>query len=161
MPPISRRRIGRPLRAYVDTSVFGGIYDPEFRRPSEQFFAEVRDGSIAILVSPATADEVAGAPERVRAVFREHAAYMELVENTAEAARLAQAYLVARVARRVAAVDALHVATATVAYADVLVSWHFKDIVQLRRIRGFHAVNVANGYPLIEIRSPLEVIYEP
>jgi hypothetical protein len=29
---------------------------------------------------------------------------------------------------------------------------------QLRRIRGFHAVNVLRGYPLIEIRSPLEVI---
>ena len=34
---------------------------------------------------------------------------------------------------------------------------NFKHLVQLRRIRGFHAVNVLRGYPLIEIRSPLEV----
>jgi hypothetical protein len=72
---------------------------------------------------------------------------MELVENSAEAAALADAYLKAKVVRRVARVDALHVATASVARADVLVSWNFGDIVQLKRIRGFHAVNLAHGYP--------------
>ncbi len=55
-------------------------------------------------------------------------------------------------------VDALHVALASVAQAEVLVSWNFKHLVQLRRIRGFHAVNVLHGYPLLEIRSPREVI---
>jgi len=40
-----------------------------------------------------------------------------------------------------------------------VVSWNFKHLVQLRRIRGFHAVNVLRGYPLIEIRSPLEVTH--
>lgn len=44
------------------------------------------------------------------------------------------------------------------AAADALVSWNFKHLVQLRRIRGFHAVNVLRGHPLIEIRPPLEVI---
>ena len=28
----------QPLRAYVDTSVFGGVHDEEFRDPSERFF---------------------------------------------------------------------------------------------------------------------------
>ncbi len=42
--------------------------------------------------------------------------------------------------------------------ALVVVPAVFKHLVQLRRIRGFHAVNVLRGYPLIEIRSPLEVI---
>ena len=156
-----RHRIGRPLRAYVDTSVFGGVHDVEFQQPSERFFAAVTAGDIIILVSAATADEIAGAPEVVQHTFREHFPRMELLENSPEATRLAQAYLAAKVVRRSAQVDALHVATASVARTDVLVSWNFRDIVQLKRIRGFHAVNVAHGYPLIEIRSPLEVIYEP
>jgi len=160
MARVSTQRIGRPLRAYVDTSVFGGVHDDEFRAASEQFFAMARAGAITLLVSAATADEIAGAPSAVQEVFGDHAPYMELLENTPEMVRLAEAYLAARVVRRIARVDALHVATASVARADVLVSWNFHDIVQLRRIRGFHAVNVANGYPLIEIRSPIEVIYE-
>jgi len=40
---------------------------------------------------------------------------------------------------------------------DVLVSWNFRHIVNLDRIRGFNAVNLRGGYALLEIRSPLEV----
>ena len=69
-----------------------------------------------------------------------------------------QAYLTAGVVPPASRVDALHVALASVAGADALVSWNFKHLVQLRRIRGFHAVNLLRGYPLIEIRSPLEVV---
>ena len=35
--------------------------------------------------------------------------------------------------------DALHIALATAARVDVLVSWNFKHIVNLRRIHGFDA----------------------
>jgi hypothetical protein len=160
MARTSQSRIERALRVYLDTSVFGGVHDDEFRVASERFFNAVRSGSIVIMVSPATTIEIGNAPEPVQETFRQHAAFTELVENTAEATRLADAYLAAKVVRRAARVDALHVATASVARADVLVSWNFRDIVQLNRIRGFHAVNLTHGYPLIEIRSPLEVVYE-
>jgi predicted nucleic acid-binding protein len=54
--------------------------------------------------------------------------------------------------------DAQHIATATVSHADVLVSWNFKHIVNLLRIRAYNAVNLKYGYPLLEIRTPQEVI---
>jgi len=44
-----------------------------------------------------------------------------------------------------------------VARVDVLVSWNFKHIVNLRRIHAYNAVNLKNGYPLLEIRTPREV----
>jgi len=53
--------------------------------------------------------------------------------------------------------DAQHIAVATVARVDVLVSWNFRHIVNLDRIDGFNAVNLRGGYPLREIRSPREV----
>jgi predicted nucleic acid-binding protein len=54
--------------------------------------------------------------------------------------------------------DALHIALATAARVDVLVSWNFKHIVNLRRIHAFNAVNLKHGYPVLEIRNPREVI---
>jgi len=54
--------------------------------------------------------------------------------------------------------DALHVALATVARADLIVSWNFKHIVHFDKIRGFNAVNLREGYIPIEIHSPLEVV---
>ncbi len=154
------RAAGRPLRVYVDTSVFGGVHDDEFRAPSERFFAAVRDGAFTILVSEALVVEISSAPTVVQATFEAHREHMEALETTAEAAALAAAYLAAGVVPAASRVDALHVALASVARADVLVSWNFQHLVQLRRIRGFHAVNVLRGYPLLEIRSPREVIDE-
>ena len=147
-----------PLRVYVDTSVFGGVHDDEFRAPSERFFAAVRDGAFTILVSEALVVEIGNAPEAVQATFEAHRAHMEALETPAEALALAEAYLPAKVVPAPSRVDALHVALASVAPADAVVSWNFEHLVQLRRIRGFHAVNVLRGYPLIEIRSPREVI---
>lgn len=118
----------------------------------------MRDGAFVLLVSEALALEIASAPPRVQATFETHRVHAEGLETTAEAAELAAAYLAAGVVPAASRVDALHVALASVARADAVVSWNFKHLVQLRRIRGFHAVNVLRGYPLIEIRSPLEVI---
>lgn len=147
-----------PLRIYVDTSVFGGVHDDKFRAPSKSFFSAVRDGAFTLLVSEALVVEISNAPAVVQATFEAHRSHMEALETTAEATTLAEAYLAALVVPSASRVDALHVAFASVAGADALVSWNFKHLVQLRRIRGFHAVNVLRGYPLIEIRSPVEVI---
>ena len=53
--------------------------------------------------------------------------------------------------------DLLPVGLATVANVDVLVSWNFKHIVRLERIRLYSAVNLEAGYRPIEIYSPREV----
>jgi hypothetical protein len=55
-------------------------------------------------------------------------------------------------------VDALHVALATVAEVDVLVSWDFKHMVNLNRIQGYNGVNLIRGYGIVEIRRPKEVL---
>lgn len=54
--------------------------------------------------------------------------------------------------------DAQHIAMATVARVDALVSWNFRHVVNLSRIHEYHGVNVTLGYPAIEIRSPREVL---
>ena len=56
--------------------------------------------------------------------------------------------------------DAQHIAIASVERVDVLVSWNFQQIVNLNSIRAFNAVNLKLGYPILEIRSPREVLYE-
>ena len=50
------------------------------------------------------------------------------------------------------------IAIATVAGVDVLVSWNFKHIVNLRKIKLFNSVNLQEGYNILEIRTPKELI---
>lgn len=82
---------------------------------------------------------------------------LELIHQNAESEALAEEYIRQAVVSRRMLADAQHIAVATVARVDVLVSWNFRHIVNLDRIHGFNAVNLRAGYPLLEIRSPLEV----
>jgi len=76
-----------------------------------------------------------------------------------EAKELATLYLDGGILGRASAEDAFHVAIATVAGADLILSWNFKHIVNYERIRKFNAVNLMNGYKTLDIRSPWEMEY--
>lgn len=54
--------------------------------------------------------------------------------------------------------DALHVALATLAKADAIVSWNFKHLVNPIKIRMFNEVNISRGYGTIVIMSPEEIV---
>ena len=83
---------------------------------------------------------------------------MEEVVFDEEASRLADQYIASKTIGVGNIEDAQHIATATVHRVDVLVSWNFKHIVNLERIRGYNSVNLRLGYPLLEIRTPQEVV---
>lgn len=63
-----------------------------------------------------------------------------------------------RVVGNSASDDAFHVALAIVHGADLIVSWNFKHLVHVDRIRAFNSVSVQMGYNTIDIRSPKEVV---
>lgn len=148
-------------RVYVDTSVFGGTQDDEFCEPSLHFFRAVAHGAYGVLVSDMTYDELAPAPEPVRAVLEAIPEdCIDFVPITPEAEDLAQAYIKGGALGQSSQEDALHVALATVAGADLILSWNFKHIVNYQRIRKFNAMNILQGYKTLDIRSPLEIVDE-
>ena len=148
-------------RVYIDTSVIGGCEDEEFSKWSIQLFDEFREGLRIAVVSDLTRRELEGAPETVKQILLSLPdPNVVNVFLTEEAETLAQNYIDDGVvsARHIA--DAQHIAIASVQRVDVLVSWNFQQIVNLDRIRAFNSVNLKSGYPILEIRSPREVIHE-
>jgi len=152
----------RPMRLYSDTSVFGGCFDTAFDRSSRRLFEDVRAGLYRLIVSDVTLRELERSPDAVQRVFLELPdVQVERVLLSSESLTLRDEYLSAGVLAVRWIDDAAHVALATVARADALVSWNFRHLVHLERIRQFNAVNLRLGYPLIEIRSPRELVHEP
>ncbi|MEW6619198.1 MAG: PIN domain protein [bacterium] len=148
-------------RVYIDTSVIGGCEDEEFSQWSIQLFKEFRQGLRIAVVSDLTHKEIEKAPESVRKIlFSLPDANVENVFLTEEADILAQNYIDEGVVSAKHIVDAQHIAIASVERVDVLVSWNFQQIVNLNRIHAFNSVNLKLGYPILEIRSPREVIHE-
>lgn len=149
------------LHIYLDTPVIGGCYDEEFAEDSRRLFEAIRNGRAVALLSPITTEELEDAPRQVRQVLDSlPPEQQEGLPLTDEVSALAQAYLDAGIVSANYAADALHIAFATVYTADVLTSWNFRHIVNLRRIQQFNAVNLAQGYRTIEIRSPRELFVD-
>jgi predicted nucleic acid-binding protein len=147
------------LRVYTDTSVIGGAEDSEFRGASRRLLEAFRRGDMSLVISELTLRELEPAPPGVRdALALIHPDLIEVLAVSQEAEELASAYIAdGAVGARMRA-DALHIALASVARVDVLVSWNFKHIVNLTRIHAYHAVNLKRGYPILEIRTPREVV---
>jgi hypothetical protein len=147
------------LRVYTDTSAFGGCEDEEFAEHSVRLLDSFVRGERVLVLSSLTVQELAMAPAEVRGrlatVPQEH---VELLQLDAEARELAEDYIEAAVLTARMRADAQHIAIATVGRVDVLVSWNFKHIVNLQRIHGYNSVNLRKGYPMIEIRTPREVL---
>lgn len=146
-------------RFYFDTSVFGGVYDIEFEEASVQLFEKVKLGQIVCVYSNLTEGELFDAPERVRSFFRDlPKEHLEAIEINDEAINLAKNYIDERVVGKTSFDDCVHIALATIHKVDILVSWNFKHIVNIYRIRGYNAVNLRLGYQTLEIRSPKDII---
>src|ERR1017187_2573158 len=83
---------------------------------------------------------------------------IEFIYSTQEAEDLADLYLDGKVVGRTSRADCLHIAMATLCNADILISWNFKHIVNVHRIRGYNSINYKKGYKMLEIRSPREIL---
>jgi hypothetical protein len=80
-----------------------------------------------------------------------------LIRVTPEALILQSAYQAHGVLPARFRADMLHIALATIADVDVLVSWNFRHIVRLDKIGLFNGVNLELGYRTLSIYSPREV----
>jgi predicted nucleic acid-binding protein len=146
-------------RVYTDTSVIGGSEDSEFRGASRRLLEAFQRGDLTLVISELTLRELEAAPAPVRdALGRIRPDLIEVLPVSREVEDLAAAYIADGAVGPSMRADALHIALATVARVDVLVSWNFKHIVNLTRIHAYNAVNLKRGYPLLEIRTPREIV---
>jgi predicted nucleic acid-binding protein len=146
-------------RFYFDTSVFGGLFDAEFEEETTLLFEKVKLRQIKCIYSNLTESELTNAPERVRDFFETLPnEFKEKVLVTPEALKLAQTYVDEKVIGETSLDDCIHIATATLNKVDMLVSWNFKHIVNVYRIRGYNSINLRLGHGTLEIHSPKEIV---
>jgi predicted nucleic acid-binding protein len=147
------------MKFYIDTSIFGGYFEKEFQLWTRKLLDKVLLGEFTAVVSDITLAELENAPQSVREladkIISENA---ELVIAGQLDKDLADKYLKEKIVTEKFRADALHIAIATVNKVDVLISWNFKHIVNLNRIRKYNSVNLKHGHSMIEIRSPMDIV---
>lgn len=146
-------------RIYLDTSVFGGYYDSEFELWTKILFEKIINGEYKIIYSKLIDIELFSAPDQVKEIV-ELIPEKDIirVDITDEANALAEQYLSENVVGKTSRADCTHIAIATLNNEDILVSWNFKHIVNINRIRGYNSVNYKYGHKILEIRTPREIL---
>jgi len=149
------------MRIYVDTSVFGGCFDSEFESWSIRLIEKFKIGKYKAVISEVTEAELEFAPKHVQEVlFDIPKKHLEVVKLSDEAKNLATIYIKEKIVTLKSLSDTQHIAMATINQVDLLVSWNFKHIVNYDRIRLYNAVNLKQGYKILEIRNPRDLTDE-
>ena len=146
-------------RIYIDTSVIGGYYDIEFETVTRLLFGRIENKEFEVFFSEVNEEELLFAPEHVKVIKNLIPAdCFNYIEITEEAKKLKQIYISEKALGKASENDAYHIAFASIHRVDCLISWNFKHIVNFDKIKMFNSVNLRFGYPLIDIRSPLEFL---
>lgn len=136
------------MRINIDTPVIGGVFTKVFLVDTIPLFEHVINKDATIPVSSLLEAELLRAPAHVKNDLKSlPKSQIERVEVTREALKLADLYISEKVVGKSSLIDCQHIAIATVSHADVLASWNFKHIVNLKRIRGYDLINLRHGYP--------------
>ena len=146
-------------RIYIDTSAIGGYFDEEFEAATKQLFDRIINKDFEVYFSEVNETELSLAPQHIRdlknLIPQECYKYLPLND---EAKQLAETYVNEKALGQASMNDAFHIAIASVNRLDCLVSWNFKHIVNFDKIKLFNSINLRLGYPLIDIRTPLEFL---
>jgi predicted nucleic acid-binding protein len=135
-------------------------FDDEFYPWSRGIIKDLQQGNFKAVLSELVVTEIQAAPLPVR---QQLAIILELdheyLEVTETAIMLAEIYQQRQILTPKYYDDGLHIAIATIAQVDLLISWNFRHIVHFDKIRQFNLVNLEQGYKTLQIYSPREVTH--
>jgi len=151
----------RRLSIYVETSVWSHAFAddaPQSRDATLEFLATARQTKYHLFVSDIVLAEISRASDELAVRLRQLLQEFQpvLLEFDDDMDRLAESFLQHGAVPPSKLEDAQHVAAATISELDVLVSWNYRHLVNVRRRETFHQVSVMNGYykPLYIVTPP-------
>lgn len=149
---------------YIETTVWSFAFaddSPDFTRSTLAFFAGIQSAGVQPIISALVLTEIRRSGEPVRSQLLDLVRRIgpRVVPDAEASLQLADDFLKVGAVPPSKPDDAAHVAAAFVAGADVLVSWNFKHITNVRRAQMFNAAAQLRGFrkPLT-IVTPAEVI---
>ena len=149
---------------YLETTIFNFPFAgdaPQYRVDTLRLFAEIKAGKFRPFTSEYVLDELGDTkdPEKLKKMknlIMDHG--VEVLPGNDETIRLANLYIAEGVIPEKYSTDALHIAAATVAGMDFIISLNFRHIVKHKTIIQTEIINAREGFKRVFIHIPAEVI---
>lgn len=158
----------KKLKIYLDTSIINFLFaddSPDFKRITEDFFNEYF-GRFDIFISEIVLLEINKTENqeqksRLLTVIDNYPFQILEIRDNDDTDYLSQLYIEEGVIPTNKKEDALHIAVATVYEMDILLSWNFKHLANIKKQIDINSINSREGYlKKLSFLSPLEVEYE-
>lgn len=149
----------RKPKIYLDTSVISHLkHDdvPEKMNDTLALWELFKQGEYEVYISESVLAEIYDCKQpklNIMLDYLNEIEYAEL-ERNGEIDELAQKYINTGILNPKSYDDCLHLAFSTVYDCDIIISWNFKHIVNLKTMKTVNIVNYNNGYRPIQILPP-------
>jgi len=148
------------MKILLDTSVIGAYYDgrqPERMALTQEFWKVLKN--FQVFISEITIEEINQiANKNLKKNYLKLIKSFKILKITDNIKSLAQLYLEAKIIPKEYINDALLIASTSVHNLDILVSWNFKHMVNLRVKTKINAINTLYNFPTINIVTPGELL---
>lgn len=153
------------VKLYLDTSIPSFLYATDALEKQEitvEFWKFVELGMFDLYLSDVVLFEINRCEIDLRQKLEDHLTKIDfqIIEIDERVRMLAEKYVQEAIIPTKYFDDALHLAAATYAEVDSVISWNFRHMVKLSTIRGVNGVNKMYGLKEIEILTPQSWIDE-
>lgn len=147
------------VKVYLDTSVISYLYQldaPERMEDTLEVWEMFRNKKYDVYISNIVINEISGCNEEKLNILLEYLneieyTVVEIDENTVE---LAEKFIDFGILRQKSFDDCQHIAAAILAGCDIIISWNFKHIVNVKTVRGVKVITTLEGYKDLMIYPP-------
>ena len=156
----------RKIKVYLDTSVISYLDQqdaPEQMQETREVWERIKAGQYEVFISDVVLRELADCKEEAkRDLLIGHLAEIKynLIAVDDDIAKLAEKIVTKGVLKQKNIDDCQHIAAAILSDCDIIVSWNFKHIVNVKTIRGIKVITTVEGYKDLLIYQPTALLNE-
>ena len=156
----------RKIKVYLDTSVISYLDQqdaPEQMKETREVWERIKAGQYDVFISDVVLRELADCKDEAkRDLLIGHLAEIKynLIAVDDDIAKLAEKIVTKGVLKQKNIDDCQHIAAAILSDCDIIVSWNFKHIVNVKTIRGIKVITTVEGFKDLLIYQPTALLNE-
>ncbi len=151
------------LKIYLDTSVISYLYQLdtiEKMKETLDFWELLKRGYYEVYISDIVMNEISRCNEEKLKILLSYLQQIDynIIETNEDIIELAEKIIDFKILKEKNFDDCQHIAAAILAGCDIITSWNFKHIVNVKTICGVKVITTAEGYKDLLIYPPSELL---
>jgi predicted nucleic acid-binding protein len=153
----------RKLKVYLDTSVVSYLYQvdaPEKMQNTLDLWKLFKNKVYEVYISDIVIREISGCNEEKLKILLDYLDQIDynIIETDEDTVELAGKFIDFGILKQKSFDDCQHIAAAILAGCDIITSWNFKHIVNVKTVRGVKVITTLEGYKDLLIYPPSVLI---